>query len=173
MSPLHLHENLPKVDAKALPSSDGQQTASKKLQVKDWTCLILSLDNVRREQLRSMVHFSGWRPLACSSVAQALQQVERLETQFALVDLAPDTDGQRESVFRLVERLSDRAEPLVMVCDDEPCPEAELWARKLGVWLYLPEPQIGEELVELCQQALQISRSRSTGGLPEPSNTEA
>lgn len=161
MSQLQTHKSPVGVKTSTSTSSESRRLKGKKLDVQQWNCLVLSLDRGRQERLAATVQGIGWRPLLASSPTEAIQLEQRVCSQLALVDLAPDGDGRREGLFRFVEHLAGRAEPLVMVCDDHPAPEAEVWARKLGVWLYLPEPEIGEDLASLCGEALRIAQAAS------------
>ena len=76
--------------------------------------------------------------------------------QFALVDLdhrGATASGGRELVRTLVQ---DYPNVLVGVCGHEADPEEEIWARQLGIWIYLPGVTTSSEMSSLCEQALQI-----------------
>ena len=130
-----------------------------------WCCLVLSADPARLEPLCEAVERAGWRALPSDSVGDAIRLSERLRTQLAVVDFAVMPDVHRETYRRFCQRIGSQ-ERLLMVCDDEPTPSEELWARQNGVWIYLPSPELGGELIELFGEALQVAEKLSEGGLP-------
>ncbi|MGL4512107.1 MAG: hypothetical protein ACRCT8_03395 [Lacipirellulaceae bacterium] len=142
--------------------------------VASWTAMVLSIDDARRRRLSEAAASAGWRTIDCRSVSEAGQVAQRWRTQLAVIDLgAAERDGDgaagdersKLALRRLAERLAEASGPLLMVCDDDPDAAAELWAREVGVWLYLPEATLGEDITALCSEAMAIAEKLHRGGI--------
>ena len=71
----------------------------------------------------------------------------------ALVDLDQVSDHERQELRSAIEVLSSQSGLLIVLCGQENQPQEEIWARQLGVWLYLPGVKDGTELSVLCSEA--------------------
>lgn len=123
-------------------------------------CLISSASRTRRNLFSMAVTEAGWDVVVCSSPAKALCEFQRSMFPFALVDLDDRGEtpvGARELVQTLAQ---DTSRILIGVCGHEADPEEEIWARQLGIWLYLPGVTTSSEVTLLCEQALQIVTKR-------------
>lgn len=134
--------------------------------VSTWMCLVLSADGQRRRRLLDLTDAAGWRPIECDSVSEAVRQADRWKTHLAVLDLLGLAEPHRETFRKFAERLSQRPDPLLMICDDEASAD-ELWARQLGAWLYLPEPELGEDLMRLCVEALRAAEKQQAAANPK------
>jgi hypothetical protein len=126
-----------------------------------WTALVCSVDDARRWRALHAAESAGWRVLGSDTVSGALQLLDRWRTQLAIIDLSAGDERVNQTLRRLAERIAERhSEPngcLLMVIDDDESGAAELWARQIGAWLYLPEGSLDAGLTSLCDQALEVA----------------
>ncbi len=172
MSPLHADYAVENEQPKRLPTDAAggpateqgrrQRTVQPGAAVSTWKCLVLSADADRRRRLLGITENAGWRPLECESVGAAMRQADRWKTYLAVIDFCGLKERQRQTFRKFAERLGKQTEPLLMICDDDDSSSiGELWARQLGVWLYLPEVSLGDELVELCAEAFRATEKQA------------
>lgn len=119
-------------------------------------CLVSSASKARRNMLSKAATEAGWDTVLCSTPEKALGEFQRKLFYFAMVDL-DDRGSTPKGARELVQTLAqDSSRILVGVCGHEADPEEEIWARQLGVWLYLPSVTTTTEISLLCEQALEI-----------------
>lgn len=121
-----------------------------------YQCLISSASRARRNMLSTAAANAGWDSIVCNSPEAVSSNLELTMFQFAMVDL--DHRGETPSGARdLVQNLI-QGDPnvLIGVCGHEADPQEEIWARQLGVWVYLPGATTTSEVSLLFEQALQI-----------------
>ena len=121
-----------------------------------YQCLISSASRTRRNMLSKAAADAGWDSILCNSPEEVGNNLEQTVLQFALVDLdhrGATPQGARDLVQNLIQ-----GDPhlLIGVCGHEADPEEEIWARQLGVWIYLPGATTSSEMSMLFGQALQI-----------------
>jgi DNA-binding NtrC family response regulator len=127
-----------------------------------WQCVVVSSDVVRCESLARAAAGGGWRTIRCRSAEAARGTTERMHCQLAILDVeAASTGCDAEGLRSLVEQLARENDLLLLVCGHERDPREEIWARQLGVWLYLPGVIAGPELATLCGEALEIAERLS------------
>jgi DNA-binding NtrC family response regulator len=117
------------------------------------SCLIVSTCPAKRELLALAASEAGWETIVCQDGASARVTVERVRFQMAWVDLESPTSP---SEFReLCRSISALPQVLQVICGHVDDVKEEIWARQLGVWLYLPGVSLehADELVMLCEQA--------------------
>lgn len=120
-------------------------------------CLISSASQTRRNMLSAAASDGGWDSVLSMPASEVGSNLELAMFQFALIDLdhrGATPEGARDLVQNLMHASS---EVLVGVCGHEADPEEEIWARQLGVWLYLPGVTTSSEMALLFEQALQIA----------------
>ncbi len=122
-----------------------------------YRCLIVSVSSDRREMLLRAAAEGGWQTLVAPNIDSARKQLARMMFQLAIVDLEHTPHGNAEEFREVLEDLAGMAEMLLVVCGNEGEPLEEIWARQLGVWLYLPGITSGEEVTLLCGEARQIT----------------
>ncbi|HZZ72889.1 MAG TPA: hypothetical protein VFE24_11610 [Pirellulales bacterium] len=122
-----------------------------------YQCLVVSVQTARREMLLRAAAEGGWQTLYAADAATARRQLARMFVQLAIVDLdhAPEEDAGE--FRRVLEDLSEMTGLLLVVCGNEETPLEEIWARQLGVWLYLPGVTEADEVALLCGEARQIT----------------
>jgi len=123
-----------------------------------WQCVVVSSDVTRCEALARAAAGGGWRTIRCCSAEAARGTTERLHCQLAILDVEAASAGcDAEELRSLIEQLARENDLLLLVCGHERDPREEVWARQLGVWLYLPGVVAGPELATLCGEALDIA----------------
>lgn len=136
----------------------GQQARSAPTRTTAAHCLVASAVQARRELLSDAATHAGWDTVVCADAQNATAAARRTKFQMAWIDL--DHHGQTSSGFReLCHTLAATPSMLLAVCGHESDPQEEIWARQLGVWLYLPGVSIDhvDEISLLCEQAQQIA----------------
>lgn len=121
-----------------------------------YQCLISSASRTRKNMLSKAAADGGWDSILCTSPEEVGNNFDLAMFQFALVDLdhrGATPSGARDLVQGLIQ---DDPQILIGVCGHEADPEEEIWARQLGVWLYLPGATTSSEMSLLFEQALQI-----------------
>ncbi len=122
-----------------------------------WTCLLLSFYKQRMQAMSEAATKSGWRPLKANSVGEALRLQERWQTQLAIIDLGTMPEKQKETFRKFAVKYTAETNSLLIVCEEESSPAGELWARKIGSWLYLPDADLKEGLNDLYKEAIGVA----------------
>ncbi|MGD9645646.1 MAG: hypothetical protein AB7U73_08035 [Pirellulales bacterium] len=120
-------------------------------------CLVLAVDGRRRQELAAAAREAGWLALECDDAPSALMCLQRMLVGLALVDLDQVPGGDRQELRSAVEALAAQSGLLIVLCGQEGAPQEEIWARQLGVWLYLPGVTDGTELAVLCSEAIPLA----------------
>ena len=126
-------------------------------------CLVVASDLSRRLLLSQAARRVGWQAIEAADAAGGLTCAARSIVDLAIVDLSvaqPD-DNEEQHLLNLVERLADHRRRLVMVCGNHQRPREEVWARQLGVWIYVPglddsAYEDGADVVAICSHAAEI-----------------
>jgi hypothetical protein len=100
-------------------------------------CRVLTWSEQRTELIRSAAEEESWQPTLSRDVRQFLRQLFQHRTPLTFVDLPSHVADEYRLYQVAVERASEMKE-LVAVCGGDQTPEEEIWARQLGVWVYLP-----------------------------------
>ena len=126
-------------------------------------CLIVSTDPTRRELLRRAAANGGWQTILCADAERAMKVAERMALQLTIIDLE-DADGHHPPKFdELQVRLSETHKVLSIVCGNEGNVREEIWARQLGVWLYLPAANDLGSISSICEEARDITERLQAG----------
>jgi DNA-binding NtrC family response regulator len=135
----------------------GAPAAKTNVGTESGKCLIVSTDVAKREMISVAATEAGWDTIVCTDERTAAAAVLRTRFQMAWIDL----DGSlASSVARdLCQSLATLSQVLLVVCGRENDAEEEVWARQLGVWLYLPglSPDHPCEICLLCEQAQRVA----------------
>jgi DNA-binding response OmpR family regulator len=116
-------------------------------------CLVVAADDARRENFGFAAREGGWDVTLCCDSAAALSQAGQKLLHLAIVDLSGAANPERANFRFLVEQLACTSRMLLLVCGSLDDSREEVWARHLGVWMYLPGAIDGTELVGLCVAA--------------------
>ena len=138
-------------------------------------CLVVSQDKWRLERLAEAARSGGWYAIVCDDAESATTRTTRTVVRMAIVDLEQTDDLAAEPLGRLASQLVGQKELLLIVCGPESDAQVELWARQLGVWLYLAGAELGPEFASICSEAFQVVQRltiRSAGALTNRSNHE-
>lgn len=127
------------------------RTKQARKQLSDFQCLVVSTRSKRRMMLEEAAVEGGWDAIVCDEVQNAWTAVKRQKFGLALVDL--DGVESPEELKELTEEVAKMKDTLLVLCGNEGEALEEIWARQLGVWLYLPGVTAGSDLISLCEQA--------------------
>ncbi|MCG8586574.1 MAG: hypothetical protein MI757_17870 [Pirellulales bacterium] len=133
---------------------DTLSTAQEHAEAKrEFACSIVGGNEARREMLAGSAKNAGWGAVGSRSVDES-RSIET-EESLVIVDLVGSEDSG--AVRQEVQRLASRHGVLLLVCGNEGDPMEEIWARGLGIWLYLPGVPDDADLSSLCADALRIT----------------
>lgn len=121
-------------------------------------CLITSSSEARGQALSWAAADAGWRTTICRDAPTARAYWERMLAQLAIIDLETAQAEDAEELKALVEFLARQGGLLLLLCGQDGCAAEEIWARQLGVWLYLPGAAAGGELTAVCQEARDLAK---------------
>jgi ActR/RegA family two-component response regulator len=116
-------------------------------------CLVVAAEDGRRENLGFAAREGGWQVTLCPDSATAIAQASHTLTQMAIVDMTGAAESQIATFRFMVEHLACGSRMLLLICGKLDDPREEIWARHLGVWMYLPGAIDGADLVGLCAAA--------------------
>lgn len=138
----------------------GQVNATPAVRVKPSTsmlqCLIVSAVEGRRVMLQRAASEGGWNTVVCADMHTALSEFHQTRFRLVLVDL--EGSEAADNFAELSEQLaSQSSNMLVAVCGHDGDAMEEIWARQLGVWLYLPGVTEGDDLSALCGEACGVA----------------
>lgn len=133
---------------------DRRVSSTAKTAARTSQCLVVSASQSMRVLLSQSANVAGWDTVVCADHQNGLAAYNKTRFQMALIDLtgpAPAPRGTRD----LCQTLASQSNLLLAVCGNASDPQEEIWARQLGVWLYLPgvAPEHAEELAAICEQA--------------------
>ncbi len=102
-------------------------------------CLLVSVDQRSTELVEATASSEGWLAEKCRAVDQAMRLAFRKEFHLAFVDIQSVGGGEQQMEFeQLAHDLAHNHVPLLVISGNPDDPLAEIHARQLGVWLYLP-----------------------------------
>lgn len=163
-------------DLKTLPLATG--TAAQPLvnlspRTGGVTCLVVAGDPRRRNMLADAALEAGWNVARHAEPEATVAYVRRAFVQLALVDMTGLSPSAAPSWRQLVEQLAVDRELMLAICGESTDESAELWARQLGVWMYLPDVTAANDLGPICADALAIAERLSgvihrSVGVPAP-----
>lgn len=147
-------------------------------------CLLVSADHRSTDVIEATARTEGWLAERCAVIDQALRLAFRQTFQLAFVDIQSALTGPLRVEFeQLASDLARSHIPLLVVTGDPADPLAEIHARQLGVWLYLPGFDGQTELDVVFRDARAIHEKRNSeptpttksrqlsGGIEAPGNT--
>jgi len=141
-----------------LPREGSLRRGQRQLETGIFRSLVVSPHRRRLRMFERAAAIAGWEPTLCRTAQEAIAYLERFRWQLLILDLDPGAEGTAlEGGREVLDRIGLRASPLVMVCGREGDALEEIWARQLGVWLYLPGVDEDCDIAELCSEALKTA----------------
>lgn len=140
-----LQSSATRIDAVAVSNAKTQRAV--------YQCLIASCRDDRNKMLARSARNVGWDLIVCHDAERAARQAARERVHLAFVDLVNFDKGAPPGFRKLSETLAARNGPLLVICGHEDDALEEIWARQLGVWLYLPGVDQSSNIATLCEQA--------------------
>ena len=126
----------------------------------------MSPDAARRELLAHAAKVGGWAIVVCGDAETARLQARRIAVKLAFVDMEHAGPAEAARLREMSAELIRLCNPLMVVCGPEGDVQMELWAREMGVWLYLPGMAGVEPMTRLCDEARAIvERARQSAGV--------
>jgi len=121
-----------------------------------FSCMIVTTQDTRRDNFVAGAENAGWRVIRRATPRDAVQQSRTAAPQLLIVDLVGNESP--EDSRALLESVSQRDGTLLLVCGNEGDAMEEIWARSLGVWLYLPGIPDDADFSEPFSEALKITK---------------
>jgi hypothetical protein len=124
--------------------------------------LVVSGDRGLRNRLEAVSELSGWS--ACDVPADSAELGAAIEGDYQLVvvDIANPVGDRVNDSIEVAEEFAGRPGSLLVICGSEDNVDEELWARQLGVWVYLPGVSSGDALVSLFSDARRLAERRGS-----------
>ena len=126
-------------------------------------CLVLSASAPRRQMLARSATDAGWDAVVCSDTSNCWSCLRQELFQLVLLDLQ-DSSGSRDEFREVAEHLANESGTLLVLCGQEGDAMEEIWARQLGVWLYLPGVDRGSDICSLCEAARPVAEKLFVSG---------
>jgi DNA-binding response OmpR family regulator len=123
----------------------------------DFRCLVVAESALRRAMLAGGAEKAGWDTVVCECVESAWHACQRERFEMAVVDFEALGGEALPPMRELTEQIATQRNMLLMLCGNDGDALEEIWARQLGVWLYLPGVREQRDMQTLCAQALPVA----------------
>ncbi len=143
-----------------LAKQSGERLESRP-KAKDLACLVVSHRDSRNQLLHGSASTAGWQCTEIADPLEARKQVIRRRLPLVVIDLESETGSGTTELKDLAEKLSRDRGVMLIVCGNEGNAMEEIWARQLGVWLYLPGVTEDSDLSSLFEEAGTILSRRT------------
>jgi len=144
-------------DPQTLKQRDARAVSTVTAPAGLFQCLVVSVARQRRQWLATAAVDGGWETVKFADPCQAAMFLQRRKVRLAIFDLE-GTDGRKLPELReLVAEMTTDKETLSIVCGHQGQTEEEIWARQLGVWLYLPGVTEQSDVGFLCGEAKDLT----------------
>ena len=120
-------------------------------------CLVVSQDFKRGDMICRAAAEGGWEPVMCTDARRAAMAANRSLFHLVLVDTDAARGNSIDELHQFCEQFSGNSGGLLVVCGPEESAEEEIWARRIGAWLYLPGLVDGSGIVSLCEMAADVT----------------
>lgn len=133
-----MHSTDSKADAPAT-AADRSATNVRHAPPAVMRCLLVSECHRHLQYITQTADREGWLAVSHHLVSEAIREAVRTRFHLAFVDFQSVAGAQSEAGYQqLAVDLAQGHVPLVVISGAEGDPLAEIKARQLGVWLYLP-----------------------------------
>ena len=123
-------------------------------------CLVFGLQPDRRQFLVQSARSAGWDAVECSQ-EQITAGPQILEGQrLVIFDLKTEDGSTPTALQGSAERAARQKGILIVLCGNAGNVAEEIWARQMGVWLYLPGAVDDVDLAEVFEEAVRIDEKR-------------
>ena len=122
------------------------------------SCMVLGTSEHRRLAIADTAEQAGWVTSDSDGAKTSRAALLREPRQLIVIDLTSESGSAPETLKRLAERVARDKSTLLMLCGNEGNVMEEIWARQLGVWIYLPGVLCGSDLTSLLREANHVSR---------------
>lgn len=123
-------------------------------------CVVFGLQSDRREFLVQAARSAGWAAVECDqedvNVSSKVIEGQRL----IIFDLETKDGITPTSLQGSAERVVRQKGILIVLCGNEGNVAEEIWARQLGIWLYLPGAVDNVDLEDVFEEAARLSEKR-------------
>lgn len=140
-------------------SAEGRRGARRRTAGFAGKCLLVSKEEAFIEGMQRAASGAGWDCASSDDPRDSLRRAFLHCFGLAIVDIAPTLHRQLLSdLFRILNGTSGG---LVIAYDRRADPEAELWARQNGAWLYVPGVADWDSLSTACAEARRLHERKS------------
>ena len=123
-------------------------------------CLVFGLEPTRRQFLVQAARSAGWDAVECGE-EQIAAGPRMFEGQHLIIFDLETPDGSTAVPLQTpTERAARQSGILLVLCGNEGNVAEEIWARQLGVWLYLPGAVDNVDLTEVFEEAMRLDEER-------------
>lgn len=131
-------------------------------------CLLVTRQPLHASLLKHTASEEGWSVDVCAAVDEALRLAFRVNFHLAFIDLQSVVEEAEKLQYeQLTVELAQNHRPLLVICGDPGDPLAEIKARQLGIWVYMPGFDGQTELDVLFRDARavteKLNRSSQSG----------
>jgi DNA-binding NarL/FixJ family response regulator len=125
-------------------------------------CMVIGFSDKRRQLLSSAAAATGMTVVESADPKAARVQLLRNPPALVVLDLEDTSGSAPEALKSLAERVSKQRDLLIAMCGNEGNAREEIWARQLGVWLYLPGVVNDSDLSSLLEEGSQVAARRAS-----------
>ena len=125
-------------------------------------CMVIGFSEKRRQLLASAAEAAGMTVVEWADPKAARIQLLRNPPAMVVMDLEDTSGSAPEALKSLAERVSKQRDLLIAICGNEGNAMEEIWARQLGVWLYLPGVVDDSDLSSLLEEGSQVAARRAS-----------
>jgi len=119
-------------------------------------CLIVCGDPAERKRLAIAAALAGWENSTRPANRFELREAADGDFLLAFIDICSPLGERVSDTIEIAEELAARPETLTVISGSEGSIDDELWARQLGIWLYLPGCSHGDSLTSLFVEARRL-----------------
>lgn len=117
-------------------------------------CLIVSKRPAVASLLSAPAEEVGWQVVHADEAGDALRKV--VLHRFGLAFIDTQASQHRPLLSQVARRVGSESRGVTVACGSDDDPSAEMWAREVGAWVYLPGELNPVGIRSLCAQALAL-----------------
>lgn len=123
-------------------------------------CLVFGLQSDRRQFLVQAARSAGWDAVEYTQDPIRVGPREFEGQRLIVFDLEAEDGSSSASLQSSAERAARQKGVLIVLCGNEGNAAEEIWARQLGVWLYLPGAVDNVDLADVFEEAARLDERR-------------